>query len=253
MVWQIPDAVDTVVCTPDDGWKYHPKHVEQFPDINKLCNTAYCWIYIGISCMMLITFRWKLMWVFCQSASSTMKTYLAPLIRRYVHNLSNPKEACTNISHLLQIQIFVCKKVQKLNKLHCLNSDPNPLLKCRLISFDWKVGWDSLCDASRWLTRVLNNALFWSMSTTCWINDFLKPRMTYQPFFFFYSWNTFWQNEIWSSYSSVLRIQDFWELMLCHWIIWSWHFKGLPLKHHKQLTQQHSITSNRLGFCSFWQ
>jgi hypothetical protein len=32
---QIPDAVDAVVCAPDDGWKYHPKHVEQFPDINK--------------------------------------------------------------------------------------------------------------------------------------------------------------------------------------------------------------------------
>ena len=42
---QIPDAVDTVVCAPDDGWKYHPKHVEQFPDINKLCNVASCWIY----------------------------------------------------------------------------------------------------------------------------------------------------------------------------------------------------------------
>jgi len=24
------------------------KHVEQFPDINKLCNVASCWIYIGI-------------------------------------------------------------------------------------------------------------------------------------------------------------------------------------------------------------
>jgi hypothetical protein len=31
-----------------DGWKYHPKHVEHFPDINKLCNFASCWIYIGI-------------------------------------------------------------------------------------------------------------------------------------------------------------------------------------------------------------
>jgi hypothetical protein len=43
-------AVDEVVCTPDDGWKYHPKHVEQFSDINKLCNFASCWIYtyIGI-------------------------------------------------------------------------------------------------------------------------------------------------------------------------------------------------------------
>jgi hypothetical protein len=28
----IPDAVDTVVCAPDDGWWYHPKQVEQFPD-----------------------------------------------------------------------------------------------------------------------------------------------------------------------------------------------------------------------------
>jgi hypothetical protein len=45
-----PDAVDAVVCAPDDGWKYHPKHVEQFPDINKLCDVATCWIYgyIGI-------------------------------------------------------------------------------------------------------------------------------------------------------------------------------------------------------------
>jgi hypothetical protein len=42
------DAVNTVVCAPDDGWKYHPKHVEQFPDIYKLCNVAFCWIYIGI-------------------------------------------------------------------------------------------------------------------------------------------------------------------------------------------------------------
>jgi hypothetical protein len=32
------------------GWKYHPKHVQQFPDINKLCDVASCWIYeyIGI-------------------------------------------------------------------------------------------------------------------------------------------------------------------------------------------------------------
>jgi hypothetical protein len=29
-------AVDTVVCAPDDGWWYHPKHVEQFPD-NIIC------------------------------------------------------------------------------------------------------------------------------------------------------------------------------------------------------------------------
>jgi hypothetical protein len=46
-VLKIPDAVDTVVCAPDDGWKYHTKHVEQFPDIKKLCNFASCSIYIG--------------------------------------------------------------------------------------------------------------------------------------------------------------------------------------------------------------
>jgi len=28
----VTDAVNTVVCAPDDGWWYHPKHVEQFPD-----------------------------------------------------------------------------------------------------------------------------------------------------------------------------------------------------------------------------
>jgi hypothetical protein len=37
-----------VAYASDDGWKYHPKHVEQFTDINKLCNVASCWIYIGI-------------------------------------------------------------------------------------------------------------------------------------------------------------------------------------------------------------
>jgi hypothetical protein len=47
---RLTDAVDTVVCAPDNGWKYHPKHVEQFPNINKLCNAASCWLYeyIGI-------------------------------------------------------------------------------------------------------------------------------------------------------------------------------------------------------------
>jgi hypothetical protein len=42
------DAVDAVVCAPDHGWKFHPKHVEQFPDINILCNFASRRIYIGV-------------------------------------------------------------------------------------------------------------------------------------------------------------------------------------------------------------
>ena len=39
------DAVDRVVCAPDDGRRYHPKHVEQFPDkIN--CVTLHLFVYI---------------------------------------------------------------------------------------------------------------------------------------------------------------------------------------------------------------
>jgi hypothetical protein len=39
-MWQILDAVDRVVCAPDDGWRYNPKYVEQFLDkIN--CVTLY--------------------------------------------------------------------------------------------------------------------------------------------------------------------------------------------------------------------
>jgi hypothetical protein len=33
-VKEIPDAVDTVEYAPGYGWKYQPKHVEQFTDIN---------------------------------------------------------------------------------------------------------------------------------------------------------------------------------------------------------------------------
>jgi hypothetical protein len=33
MVWPVPHAVITVICSPDDGWSYHPKHVEQFTEI----------------------------------------------------------------------------------------------------------------------------------------------------------------------------------------------------------------------------
>ena len=45
----MPDVVDTVVCAPDDGWRYHPKLLEQFPDINKLCSGVSRWINIGMS------------------------------------------------------------------------------------------------------------------------------------------------------------------------------------------------------------
>jgi len=44
----LPDTVDTVIWAPDDGWRYHPKHVEQFADINKLYIVASCRIIIDI-------------------------------------------------------------------------------------------------------------------------------------------------------------------------------------------------------------
>jgi len=30
--WLVPNAVDTVTCATDDGWRDHPKYVEQFTD-----------------------------------------------------------------------------------------------------------------------------------------------------------------------------------------------------------------------------
>jgi hypothetical protein len=48
--WRTPPTAHSnrYVWAPDDGWIYHPKHIEQFPDINKLCNFASCWICIGM-------------------------------------------------------------------------------------------------------------------------------------------------------------------------------------------------------------
>ena len=66
MVWQVPDTVDTVVCAPDDGGRYHPKHVEQFPDIKKLSNVASCWIYIGI-CQQIFRFAQCCLFRLCYS------------------------------------------------------------------------------------------------------------------------------------------------------------------------------------------
>ena len=42
----MPDTVDTVIWAADDGWRYHPKHVEQFADINKLYIVVTCWTII---------------------------------------------------------------------------------------------------------------------------------------------------------------------------------------------------------------
>jgi hypothetical protein len=55
-VWQIPDAVYIVVCAPDDGWWYHPKHVKHFSG-KIYCVTLHlvgyilerCWCFLWFS------------------------------------------------------------------------------------------------------------------------------------------------------------------------------------------------------------
>ena len=42
----MPDTGDKVLWAPDDGWRYQPKHVEQFADVNKLYIVVSCWIII---------------------------------------------------------------------------------------------------------------------------------------------------------------------------------------------------------------
>jgi len=43
----MPHVVDTVTRAPDDGCRYHRKHVERFTDINKLYIVGSYWTIIG--------------------------------------------------------------------------------------------------------------------------------------------------------------------------------------------------------------
>ena len=48
-IWPVPEAVVTVLCTPDDGFCWHPKHVEwTCRIINRLLCVASRWTNIGI-------------------------------------------------------------------------------------------------------------------------------------------------------------------------------------------------------------
>jgi hypothetical protein len=90
IVLQMPDAVDTVVCVPDDGSKYHPKHVQQFPGTNKLCKIASCCIYIAIylRCTNLWTSNLKLTYkefaTFCIRREELNKTADNLFLRIYI-------------------------------------------------------------------------------------------------------------------------------------------------------------------------
>jgi len=48
-IWPVPEAVVTVLCTPDDGCGWHPKHVQWTCRlINRLLCVASCWTIIYI-------------------------------------------------------------------------------------------------------------------------------------------------------------------------------------------------------------
>jgi hypothetical protein len=42
----MPDAVDAVVWAPGDVWRYHPKRVERFTDVNGQYMVASCWTIV---------------------------------------------------------------------------------------------------------------------------------------------------------------------------------------------------------------
>ena len=49
-IWPVPEAVDTVLCTPDDGSGWHPKHVKwTCRIINRLLCVASLWAIINIT------------------------------------------------------------------------------------------------------------------------------------------------------------------------------------------------------------
>ena len=56
-IWPVPEAVVTVLCTPDDGCGWHPKHVEwTCRIINRLLCVASRWTIINIRCHCLTVF-----------------------------------------------------------------------------------------------------------------------------------------------------------------------------------------------------
>jgi len=54
-IWPVPEAVVTVLCTPDDGCAWHPKHVEwTCRIINRLLCVVSCWTVINILIIIII-------------------------------------------------------------------------------------------------------------------------------------------------------------------------------------------------------
>ena len=58
-IWPVPEAVVTVLCTPDDGCGWHPKHIEwTCRIINRLLCVASRWTIINI---VFLNFTWTLL------------------------------------------------------------------------------------------------------------------------------------------------------------------------------------------------
>jgi hypothetical protein len=56
------NVVDIFMCAPDDGCVLHTKNELVFPEINKLCNVATCWIFIRIHLSFNLFGRLRLCW-----------------------------------------------------------------------------------------------------------------------------------------------------------------------------------------------
>jgi hypothetical protein len=81
----MPDAVDIVTWAPDDGWRYHPKHVQQFTDINKLYIVESCWIIIDIYSWCTDRWTWN---ITSFSSREILHIYLKPKVNQ--HSLHIP-------------------------------------------------------------------------------------------------------------------------------------------------------------------
>ena len=103
MVWQVPDTVDTVVCAPDDSWR-HSKLVEQFPDTNKPCNVASCWIYIGINRFHFWNFMFCLL--YCNDAR-TSKTLYTQKLYSIKHDCRTLKFTRSYIFNPLAAEVYI--------------------------------------------------------------------------------------------------------------------------------------------------
>ena len=97
----MPDAVDTGTWAPDDGWRYHPKHVHRFTDINKLYIVASCWTIIGM-------FIWCL----------TFHIVRIEDMQQVWINEYNIKSY--GLTYCLVINWFLNKSISKLFRLMCL-------------------------------------------------------------------------------------------------------------------------------------